>query len=196
MDPLNELFFMHQTWSTLFSTANKLQITGDKYLKKLTIRQIMVLIAIIHLPENETTLNNIAKMLGTSKQNVKQIVSSLEKKDYLKTFICPKDHRALNIHITKIGKTTLLDCSEPSLKYFADIFHEFSTEEMETLWNLLKKLFRFDGREQVGFEESPSYGAENGFSKSQLQAIHNFKDQRAQDINNQTKQKGINNNEK
>jgi hypothetical protein len=27
-------------------------------------------------------------------------------------------------------------------------------EEMETLWNLLKKLYRFDGEEQDGFEEN------------------------------------------
>jgi hypothetical protein len=30
-------------------------------------------------------------------------------------------------------------------------------EEMEILWSLLKKLYRFDGVEQAGFEEEIDY---------------------------------------
>ena len=33
------------------------------------------------------------------------------------------------------------------------LFHEFSVDELEIFWNLLKKLYRFDGQEQDGFEE-------------------------------------------
>ena len=37
--------------------------------------------------------------------------------------------------------------------FLADMFHEFTTEEVETFWRLLQKLYRFDGEEQDGFEE-------------------------------------------
>lgn len=186
MDVLQELFLMQQSWSTLFSVTNKLQATGDRYFQKLTVRQVMVLIAIIHLSEDQTTLNNIARKLGTTKQSVKQLITAMEKKGYVIAVTSPTDKRALNVHITKLGKETLLACGELSLEYFANVFHEFSTEELQVLWNLLKKLYRFDGKEQDGFEENVNYGTENGFSDSQLQAIQKFRERRVHDANGQT----------
>ncbi|MDP4093106.1 MAG: MarR family transcriptional regulator, partial [Bacillota bacterium] len=78
MDIHRELFLMQQTYATLFSLANKIQVKGDKYLEGLTSRQYMTMIAIAHLPENETTLNNIARKLGTTKQSVKQLITIIE----------------------------------------------------------------------------------------------------------------------
>lgn len=80
MDILREIFLMQQTYATLFSLTNKLQIHGDEYLERLTARQFMAMTAIGHLPENETTLNNIARKLGTSKQSAKQLITIIEKK--------------------------------------------------------------------------------------------------------------------
>ena len=128
MDACQELFLMQQTFSTLFSVTNKLQASGDQFLKKLTVRQIMVMIAMIHLPEDRTTLNSIAKKLGTTKQSVKQLVAAMEKKGVLATAPSETDRRAVNVSITPAGKETLLTYGVLSLDYFADVFHEFSAE--------------------------------------------------------------------
>lgn len=185
MDAFQELFLMEQALSTLFSVTNKLQATGDQFLKKLTVRQIMVMIAINHLPEDRATLNGIAKKLGTTKQSVKQLVSAMEKKGVLSTTPSETDKRAVNVIITPAGKETLAANCELSLDYYAEVFHEFSAEELKTLWNLLKKLYRFDGKEQDGFEDEVSLGTEAGFSDSQLRAIQKFSDRRARDISDQ-----------
>jgi len=68
----------------------------------------MTVLAMLHLPEEETTIVNIANKLGATKQNVTQLIKSLEKK----------------------------------------------VKELETLWNLLIKLYRFDGAEMDGFEDN------------------------------------------
>jgi hypothetical protein len=39
------------------------------------------------------------------------------------------------------------------------MFHDFTTDEIETFWRLLQKLYRFDGEEQDGFEENYSSSA-------------------------------------
>ena len=153
MDVQKELFLMQQTYATLFSLANKIQMKGDKYFGSLTSRQIMTMIAIGHLQEDETTLNNIARKLGTTKQSVKQIISIMEKKGYVITVPSQKDKRAINVKITDSGKNILLEASEKGIYFFADLFNDFKEEEMEMLWSLLKKLYRFDGEEQDGFEE-------------------------------------------
>lgn len=67
----------------------------------------MTVLAMLHLPEEETMIVNIANKLGATKQNVTQLIKSLEKK----------------------------------------------VKELETLWNLLIKLYRFDGAEMDGFED-------------------------------------------
>jgi DNA-binding MarR family transcriptional regulator len=186
MDAFQELFFMQQALSTLFSVTNKLQAAGDQFLKKLTVRQIMVMIAIIHLPEDGATLNRIARKLGTTKQSVKQLVAAMEKKGSLATAPSEKDRRAVNVSITPAGKETIEANCELSLDYFGDVFHEFSAEELKTFWNLLKKLYRFDGKEQDGFEEAVPYGTEDGFSDSQLRAIQKFSERRARDTADQS----------
>jgi DNA-binding MarR family transcriptional regulator len=150
---IKELFYMQQAYATLFSVTNKLQISGDEYLESLTTRQLMTIVAILHLPEDETTINNIAKKMGTTKQNVNRLLAGLEKKRYLTIFPSQKDKRAVNVKLTESGQSITLSSAEKNIYFMADIFNNFTTEEVETLWNLLKKLYKYDGQEQDGFEE-------------------------------------------
>ena len=162
MDDTRTIFLMEQTYATLFSLANKLQVKGDGYLKHLTARQMMTLLAIIHLPEGEASLNNIARKLGTTKQSVKQLVTLIEGRGYVVTAPSRRDRRAVNVSLTARGNQALAEDNERGLEFFHDLFHEFSPQEMEVLWGLLKKLYRFDGEEQDGFEEEVHYDPSKG----------------------------------
>jgi DNA-binding MarR family transcriptional regulator len=149
-------FLAQQTYATLFSLTNKLQVRGDQYLGQLTSRQLMAMIAVAHLPDDQRTLNNIARKLGTTKQSIKQLIAAIEKKGYVATIPSPRDKRAVNVTFTESGKQATLECGERGLRLFEDLFKDFTTAEMETLWDLLKRLYRFDGEEQDGFEaEAP-----------------------------------------
>ncbi|OUC02598.1 MarR family transcriptional regulator [Bacillus thuringiensis serovar medellin] len=178
---IRDLFFMQQSYATLFSVLNKIQIRGDEYFESLTSRQFMTIVAILHLPEDETTLNNIAKKLGTSKQNVNRLVNSIEKKGYLITQPSKRDRRAINVKITKSGMLAMEECGEKSMYFMAEIFKEFTTEDLETLWSLLKKIYRFDGEEQDGFEETaPDFEIEQDRGELQTRALQEFAKRRIQ----------------
>ncbi|MEJ2598310.1 MAG: MarR family transcriptional regulator [Anaerolineales bacterium] len=153
MENSREIFLMQQTYATLFSLANKLQVQGDQHMKGLTSRQLMAMLAIVHLPRNEASLNNIARKLGTTKQSVKQLITLIEKKGYVVVVPSQRDKRAVNVEITESGKQIMLEDGLSGIRFFADLFKDFNIEEMETLWSLLKKLYRFDGEELDGFEE-------------------------------------------
>lgn len=157
MNTEKERFFSQQALAILFSTTNKIQMQGDKYLQYLSVRQLMVMVAIIHLPDGEATNINIARILGTTRQSTKQIISILEQRGYLATTPGEHDKRALNIIITVQGKQTLQSCSERLNTLLSNIFHEFTEEDIETLWTLLRKMYRFDGAEHVGFEKDVNY---------------------------------------
>ncbi|PRX31749.1 DNA-binding MarR family transcriptional regulator [Orenia metallireducens] len=149
------LHIMQQSYSSLISVSNKLQITGNQYCEKLTSRQYMAMLAVLHLPEDETTIVNIAKKLGTTKQNIAQIIKSLEKKDFIYVKTSEKDKRAVNVCLTDSGIDIMVKSGASiSVDFMADIFKGFNKEEIETLWKLLKKLYRFDGVEMDGFEEN------------------------------------------
>ena len=152
MEYNRSLFLMQQTYATLFSLANKLQVKGDLFLKYLTSRQLMTMIAIGHLPEGEASFKNIARMLGSTKQTVKQLITLIEGKGYVVTEPNQRDRRAVNVVITETGKQALLEDGMRGMNFFNELFRDFSQEEMEVLWRLLTKLYRFDGEKQTGFE--------------------------------------------
>lgn len=153
---LYELDHMQQIYATLFSLSNKVQIIGDSYFEKLTSRQFMTMLAVLHLPENKATINNISKKLGTSKQNTKQLVNSIEKKGYVRVSPNATDKRALNVSITESGLIVMDECGKIGVQFMADLFHAFSAEELVLLKGLLLKLYMFDGQPIDGFEEDIS----------------------------------------
>lgn len=153
MKNYREAFLIQQIYATLFALTNKIQLQGDKYFDKLTSRQLMTMVAIAHLKEYETTLNNIARKLGNTKQSTKQLITAIESKGYVETVPSKIDKRAVNVKITELGKKVMVESGKKSIGFFADLSRNFSKEEMEILWLLLKKLYRFDGEEQDGFED-------------------------------------------
>jgi len=159
MDIAKDLFFSQQALATLFSVINKLQMRGDHYSGDLTIRQMLAIPAIIHAPEGKSTINHIARTLGTTKQSAKQIVDAMEKKKYLSVAPSEQDKRAVNITITTEGEKAFRACSERTDVFLADIFHEFSAQDLETLCILLHKLYRFDGAEQNSPHQQAAYDA-------------------------------------
>lgn len=157
VDYNNEFYLLHimeQAFSSLISVSNKLQISGDQYCEPLTSRQYMTVLAILHLPKEETTLINIAKKLGTTKQNITQLIKSLEKKEFISIIPSKKDKRSVNVCVTDLGMDIMVKCGrDGTINFMADIFKEFSKEEIEALWKLLIKLYNFDGVEMEGFED-------------------------------------------
>ena len=157
MEYSREVFLWQQTYATLFSVSNKLQICMDKDMGLMTSRQVMALVAVIHLPKGEASLINIAKKMGTTKQNVRQLVSAMEKKGYVSVAPSLTDKRAYSVEMTEEGQRVFADCYMRGLAFFETLFHDFSVDELDVFWAMLKKLYRFDGKEQDGFEEPADF---------------------------------------
>jgi len=186
MDQYSALFLMQQIYATTFSLTNKIQGKGDAYMDHFTSRQFMVMMAVAHVSKDESTLNNIARKLGSTKQNVKQMVMILVNKGYLQISPSTKDKRAVNVTITESGKQALLEDSQKATFFLEELFTAFSTEELETLWGLLKKLYRFDGEQQDGFEEDSRLEFTDKQKDDQMKVLQEFERRR----NRQSKENG------
>ena len=152
MDIAKDLFYAQQTLFSLFSVTNKLQIQGDKQLGDMTLRQVLGIPSLFHAPDGRATINHIARSMGTSKQNAKQIVDTLVKKGYLSVMKSDQDKRAVNVTITPEGQQAFQLCSERTDIFLAAMFNGFTAQELETLCGLLQKLYRFDGAPQGEFD--------------------------------------------
>ena len=153
MDIAKDLFFAQEALVTLFSVTNKLQMQGDKQLQDITIRQMLAIPALVHAPDGRATINHLARSMGTTKQSAKQIVDAMQKKGYLSVAPSEQDKRAVNVTVTEEGHDAFKACSERTDEFLANIFDSFTTEDLENLCILLKKLYRFDGIRQEDFEE-------------------------------------------
>ena len=115
----------------------------------------MTLLAVLHLPEDEATVISIANKLGSTKQNTARLIKSLERKKYISVQPSEKDKRAVNVRLTNLGTDAILKYgSSAKVDFMAAIFKDFNKDEVETLWKLLIKLYRFDGEAIDGFEEN------------------------------------------
>jgi DNA-binding MarR family transcriptional regulator len=157
MEYTREMFLWQQTFATLFSVSNKLQVKSDMILEFLTMRQLMTMIAIIHLPKGEASLNRIARKMGTTKQNIKQLVNAIEKKGFIKIIPSETDKRAYSIEINEERKGDFVECYMHGMGFLEEIFKGFTESELEIFWEMLKRLYCFDGEAQDGFEESPDF---------------------------------------
>lgn len=144
---------MHQSYSLLFIALIKIQAEADSRLEDLTLRQLMLLIAITHLNPQERTIVNIAGTLGTSKQNVTRLVNYMVKSGYLSRMPGQIDRRNVNIEITNKGLLAMQKNTINSNRYFLELFKNFSEAEIKTLRQTLEKLAGYNYTKKNPFEK-------------------------------------------
>ena len=79
---------------------NRYQAAADAYFKEITWKQFFAIIC-INLCKEPPTLNELSDVMGSSHQNVKQILLKLEKKGFVSTVPDETDKRKQRILVTK-----------------------------------------------------------------------------------------------
>jgi DNA-binding MarR family transcriptional regulator len=105
----------------------------------MTASQCMVILAIRLSPSGETTMTDIAKKIGVTKQNVTQMIPLLEKKGYVKKIYYDNKH-VFKIKATESGLSAMLECAGADATSMTEIFQDLTENEMEIFLFLLQKL--------------------------------------------------------
>lgn len=58
----------------------------------------------------------------------------------------------INLVITETGRTVFHQSSKQGWSFLQELFNDFSDEELTTLWQLLQKVYAFNGKVQDDFE--------------------------------------------
>lgn len=88
-------------FGSIFVLSNKFQLLGDKITGELTLKQWFLLNMIQNMENKTPNFQEIARMMGYSRQNVSKMVSILERKGMVKLQSSETDHRSVYVTLTQ-----------------------------------------------------------------------------------------------
>lgn len=139
MDILDKQKFI---FGSLFLIANKLQVVGDQYLGKddMTVKQWFLTVMVAQFGDHSPTLSEVAELMGSSRQNVKQLALKLEEKDFLKLEKDEQDARALRLKLTEKCRVFWEKRQNQDDQFIRELFKDFKEEEIDIMCNSFNKL--------------------------------------------------------
>ena len=87
----------------LSAFQNRFQAMADTQMKEISWKQFFLIICINMCKENPS-INELAEIVGSSHQNVKQLLIKLENKDFVEIYIDEMDKRKQRIRMTEYCK--------------------------------------------------------------------------------------------
>lgn len=108
---------------------NRYQACADSFFKEITWKQFFAIIC-INLCGGNPTINELSEVMGSSHQNVKQILLKLEKKDFVKVSLDEKDKRKQRISLTPKCLKFCAQNEEGSARIMGELFAGISDEQL------------------------------------------------------------------
>lgn len=108
---------------------NRYQAKADNFFEEISWKQFFAIIC-INLCKESPTIKELAEIMGSSHQNVKQILNKLEDKGFVRTISDEKDKRKQRIMITEKTKAFCEEHEEGSQRIVKKIFAGIDTNDI------------------------------------------------------------------
>ena len=149
-DVLQMMDHKYALFGLFFAFNNRLQAVGDSFYDEITCKQFFLL-ACMNLYQNEApTANELAKTMGCSRQNVKEILNSLEKKQLVRLEIDSKDKRKKRVYLTEQAHLMSNKYKVKETTFLKYLYEGVSEKEVDDAYHIISKiednLKRMEGR--------------------------------------------------
>lgn len=114
----------------LSAFENRFQALADRYMKEISWKQFFAIIC-IGMCKEKPTLRELADIMGSSHQNVKQILLKLEKKGFVTVVADENDRRKQRIELTDYCKEFCQKNDEISINIMNKLFEGVSKEQLQ-----------------------------------------------------------------
>ena len=122
----------------LSAFQNRFQVVADSAMQEISWKQFFAIIC-INMCKEPPTLRELSDILGSSHQNVKQILLKLEKKDFIRFQADEKDKRKQRIILTERCLEFCEKNDEMSKDIMKKMFAGISEEELsQTIGTIVK----------------------------------------------------------
>lgn len=130
---------------------NRYQILADRFFDELSWKQSFLLIVISSF-DKPPMQSEVAELLGTSHQNVKQMLLRLQALDYVTLNPDPEDRRKQRIALTEKARDFQAAYAEPSAINLAEIFVDIPSDNLSIMvagfQQMLANLIRMNEEEE------------------------------------------------
>lgn len=109
---------------------NRFQAVADKTMKEISWKQFFAIVC-INLCKENPTIKELAEIMGSSHQNVKQILLKLEKKGFVKIYVDSQDKRKQRISLTEYCREFCEKNDEMSRRIMKKMFEGVSEEQLK-----------------------------------------------------------------
>lgn len=114
----------------LSAFENRFQTMADSTMKEISWKQFFALIC-INMCKEKPTVKELAEIMGSSHQNVKQILLKLEKKGFVSITADESDKRKLRIELTEYCKEFCAKNDEMAMNIMRKMFEGVSNEQLQ-----------------------------------------------------------------
>ncbi len=139
-DVVAEMDGRYALFGLLFALQNRLQAVGDTFYEEITCKQFFLL-ACMNLFQGEApTVQDLAAVMGSSHQNVKQILNKLEQKGFVKVEPDEEDRRKLRISLTEYAMLTGEKYRLREEEFMTGLFDGVAQDEAKQAFFTLSKM--------------------------------------------------------
>ncbi|MBK5246460.1 MAG: winged helix DNA-binding protein [Peptostreptococcaceae bacterium] len=142
MGKLEEMEDRQFIFGSLLFTANRMDTLLERELKEfdITSKQWMLSIIIDNLFDSPPTLKDVAKEMGSSHQNVKQVALKLEQKGLLKMQKDKKDARVTRLNMTDESYQFWAKTQPKGTAFVEEVFENITKDELTEARNVMNKI--------------------------------------------------------
>ena len=114
----------------LSAFENRFQAVADGTMKEISWKQFFAIIC-INMCKEKPTVKELAEIMGSSHQNVKQILLKLEKKGFVSITIDENDKRKQRIELTDYCREFCAKNDEMTMRIMKKMFEGVSEEQLQ-----------------------------------------------------------------
>lgn len=133
-----------KTWLQIVKAFNRFSNFELKYFSEnnLTFNQFKVLEVLYH--RGDLSIGSITKLTMSTPGNITVVIKNLLRDGWITSIKNPNDKRANILSITKKGKDKMQDIFPKHAQNIHDYMDVLDDEELDTLYSLLKKVYKQD----------------------------------------------------
>jgi len=127
-------------FALIFMLSNKLQTIGDSFFEEISTKQWFVLLVLNIMGDSTPTLNELSAAVGSSHQNVKQLVLKLEQKGYVELSKDEEDGRRLRIKPTPKSAEFNKAYEKRNEEFMGKLFYNFIDADLIITKNVMSTM--------------------------------------------------------
>lgn len=124
----------------LFAFMNRLQAAGDSFYEEITCKQWFLLACMNLYSKEAPTANELAETMGCSRQNVKEILNTLVKKEILVLKQDENDKRKQRIYLTSKQKRLAKKYQNKEMDFLKLLYKSISDDEIKNVFQIISRM--------------------------------------------------------